>query len=342
MVIVCPSWVGDTVMATPVLRAMRAALPSANIVVIVRPGLDQVLEGAPWVDEIAVCNMKGVLGPWRLARAIRGRGDSNGSVLLLPNSFRSAVGARLSGVKRRIGYGRDHRGWLLTDKVPRARRGPISAVAYYAHLAEQALGRSIDDRRIELRTTDEEERSADELLRGVAEPFAVLNPGANRADKRWPAERFAAVANELAATNRLSIVITGSPGERTLLSEVIAQARVSIVNVAGRGVTLGSLKAVIRRAALLITNDTGPRHIAAAFGTPAITLFGPTDHRWTTLEGAREHVLMAEPFLPEELTADRHARACAIEKISVGDVLSAARRFLNDQERAKPRAAIAR
>ena len=316
-------------MATPVFRAARSALPSTRIVAIVRPGLEQLLQGAPWLDEIVSCDMKGVLGPWRLARAIRGSSDdSGGTALLLPNSFRAAAGARLSGLKRRIGYDRDHRGWLLTHRIECPSREPISAVAYYCELAERALGKAIDDRRLELGTTDDQERAADELLRAVKRPFALLNPGANRADKRWPAERFAAVADGLAGAHGLTIIVTGSPGEGDILDSVMRQTNVPIVNIAKRGVTLGSLKAVIRRAAILITNDTGPRHIAAAFGTPCITLFGPTDHRWTTLEGAREHLLVAEPFLPEELTADRHARACAVEKISVGDVMWAASRIL--------------
>ena len=93
---------------------------------------------------------------------------------------------------------------------------------------------------------------------------------------------------------------------------------------------LSSLKAVIQRAAVLITNDTGPRHIAAALGTPVVTLFGPTDHRWTTLCGVRERILLAEPFLPEELVADRHPKSCAIEKISVQDVVAAVDGLLKD------------
>ena len=93
---------------------------------------------------------------------------------------------------------------------------------------------------------------------------------------------------------------------------------------------LGVLKAVIAEAALMVTNDTGPRHIAAALGTPAVVLFGPTDHRWTTLPGSRitERLLLAEPFLPEALTADRHGDSCAIDRISAGDVTEAAAQLL--------------
>jgi heptosyltransferase-2 len=331
LVIVCPSWVGDTVMATPVLRAARQALPQATIIGVMRHGLDEVLAGTPWLDQIMVCDMKGVLGPWRLACAIKRQKPD--AVLLLPNSFRSALAARLSGSPARFGYDRDWRGWLLTHKVP-VKQGtkkvsdtlsvPIPMIDYYAALAAFAFDRDVVDRRLELASTELERRAADRLLHEVDRPFVLLNPGANRADKRWPAERFAAVADAMAALHGLAAVVSGSSHENHALEAVVRSARTPIVNIAQRGVTLGSLKAVLQRAALMITNDTGPRHMAAALGTPVVTLFGPTDHRWTTLHCAHERVLLAEPFLPEESIADRHRKACAIQKISVGDVIAAA------------------
>jgi heptosyltransferase-2 len=100
LAVVLPSWIGDTVMATPVLRHLRAARPWAKLIGVMRRGLDEILRGNPWLDEMIVCDMKGVLGPWRVGRTIRKRGAD--AVLLLPNSLRSAVGARLSGAKFRI------------------------------------------------------------------------------------------------------------------------------------------------------------------------------------------------------------------------------------------------
>lgn len=330
IVIVCPSWVGDCVMATPVYRAVRQALPKVKTVAAVRKGLDEVLQGSPWFDEIIVSDMKGLLGPLRLAKAIRG--DGTGAVLLLPNSFRAGLGARLSRIPLRIGYQCDGRGWLLTHKLlPPTTKAPISAVNYYATLAAFALNISADafNHRIELGMTEAQHHKADELLQDVQGDFILLNPGANRADKRWPAERFARVADTLASSHHgLSIVVNGSANEREVIDEVLAAAKTPLIDLSKRGGTLGSLKAVIARAKLVLTNDTGPRHIAAALGTPVMTLFGPTDHRWTTLQGAQERILLAEPFLPEQLIADRHAKACAIEKISVGDVVNAVEEFL--------------
>ena len=314
-------------MATPVLRAVREALPAARILGVMRRGLDDVLRGNRWLDETIVCDMKGLAGPLRLANAIS-RFNAQ-AVLLLPNSFRAALGARLSGASIRVGYDRDRRGWLLSHRlntVIQPPNLPIPMVLYYAALAEFALGRGGKpiDRRIELMVTSDEEHAADQPLHDVRHLFVVLNPGANRSDKRWPAERFAAVADALASSHGLAAVVNGSAGEREIVQSVMRAAKSPIINLTERGITLGSLKAVIGRAALMITNDTGPRHIAAALGTPVVTLLGPTDHRWTTLHCSHEHLLLAEPFLPEQLSADQHARACAIEKISVADVIAAA------------------
>lgn len=327
LAIVCPSWVGDSVMATPVFRAARAALPDSRIVGIMRRGLNEVLAGTKWLDEMIVCEMKGLLGPMRLAGAIKRCGAE--AVLLLPNSFRSALGARLSGARVRVGYDRDGRGRLLTHrkKVPDT-FFPVPMVQYYASLAEFAFGLDHIDTTLELATTETEQAATEKILHEVKRPFIVLNPGANRADKRWPEERFAAVADALAKSHGISTAVSGSPGEMAMLLAVIGAAKSPIINLAERGITLGSLKVVIQQSALLITNDTGPRHLAVALGTPVVTLFGPTDHRWTTPNCDRERIILAEPFLPEELVADQHPKACAIERIPVPDVICAARNLL--------------
>jgi heptosyltransferase-2 len=309
-------------MCTPVLRALRNARPSARITAVVRPGLDEVLAGAPWLDQITVTPLKGLAGPYHVGRMLR-RLDAD-VVLLLPNSFRSALAARLGSSQRRIGYARDRRAFLLTHAVPPPGRDfaqPLPTVEYYAHLGCVALGIDTIDFRLELATTDAEESAAQKLLEGVDGAFALLNPGANKPPKRWPADRFAHLADALNERLGLSVVVTGQHTEHALIDQLLASTRVPVINLADRGVTLGSLKAVVRRAAVLVTNDTGPRHLAAAMGTPTVTLYGPTDHRWTTLQDVKEHTLIAEPFLTQDRIADQHARSCSIDRISVGDAI---------------------
>ncbi|MFO0894037.1 MAG: glycosyltransferase family 9 protein [Phycisphaerales bacterium] len=330
LLVVAPSWVGDAVMATPLLRALRAARPAARIAALVKPGLEEVLAGSPWLDETFAVR-PGVLWPWRgLGPARRFRAQA---VLLLPNSFRSALAA-LPLAPRRIGRARDGRSWLLTHRLSGRTRGPVPAVDWYADLGEFALGATIADRRPELHVTAAEAARAEELLKGASGPLIVLNPGANREDKRWPAERFGQVGARLADQFGAAVAVTGSPAERPVLERVVAAyaaapgSRPALLDLQARGVRLGSLKGVLRRASLLISNDTGPRHLAIGLGTPVVSLFGPTDHRWTTIAGAVERRLLAEPFLPEQLAADDVPAACRIDRISPEDVRQAAAALL--------------
>jgi len=324
--VIAPSWVGDACMATPAFRALRAARPGARIELTCRPGIDRLLADTPWFDAIEVDAMRGLAGPFRAGLRLRRRRPAE--VFLFPNSFRTALAAFVSGAPRRVGFRRDLRGLLLTDGVPpRDRRRPYPTLASYCELVEATLGLAVTDRRPELSVGPADARAAATLLEGVPRPFALLVPGGNRADKRWPAERFAALAEALAERG-LAAVATGSPGERPLLAELRGAARVPVVDLSERSFDLGTLKVVVAAARIVVTNDTGPRHLAAAFGVPAVSLFGPTDHRWTTLPGAPERCLLAEPFLPEERMADRHPEACRIGRIALGDVLHATDRLL--------------
>lgn len=330
LLVVMPSWVGDVTMATPLLRALREALPRAAIATLTKPGLSPLLAGAPWIDERFEAPMRGLRGPW--SGVGRARAFAADAVLLLPNSLRSGLAA-LPLARRRIGYATQLRTWTLTHALaPPERRAPTPAVDYYAALGAFALGSPVADRRIELFVSEEDRLGADRVLDRLGR-FLLVNPGANRIDKRWPIDRFAASAASIADAHRLDVAVTGSRGERRLAAVVAeetarrAGSERRVVDLAARGIGLGSLKGVLRRAVLLLTNDTGPRHLAAALGTPSIVLFGPTDHRWTTLPAdpaRRDRLLIAEPFLPEPLKADDFDDVCLIDRISIGDVLEAA------------------
>jgi heptosyltransferase-2 len=313
-------------MATPLLRAAREARPGARIIAACRHGLDELLAGSPWLDDVIAGETKTTRGMFGLARRLRRLEPE--AAILLPNSFRSALLARLAGAARRVGYIRYGRSVLLSRGLAAPRpKLPVPALGYYTRLGAWALGTEALDSRMELFVTDDQRAEATRLLEGVGRPYAVLCPGANKAAKRWPAERFAAVADALAGRG-LAVAATGAPGERGIVAEVAGAAGAPVCDLAERGVTIGSLKAVVADADLMVTNDTGPRHIAAALGTPVVTLFGPTDHRWTTIECPHERILVADPFLPEPLVADDHARHCVITRIAVADVLGAAEQLL--------------
>lgn len=320
--VLLPNWMGDAVMAEPALRALGRAAVSNDVEMIGvgRPASVAALEGHDAFAEFRVITDRGVLGPWRAGRGLRPLGAEE--ALLLRNSPRSAFVAKASGATCRIGYARGGRSSLLTQAIePPSARTPTTAVNDYATLIEKAYGVSVDDRSPRLSTTKPERDAAAELLDGLPVPIVALVPGGSKLSKRWPAERFAAIADRLAEACGAQTVLLGSPDEADTLAAIAEGAHAPCRNLLDHGLSLGSIRGVIERAALLITNDTGPRHLAAALGTPAIVLFGPTDHRWTSLPGVDETILIAEPFLDKEHVADDHAAMCAVERISVGDVL---------------------
>ncbi len=336
LLVVMPSWVGDVVMATPTLRLLRERFKGAFIGGLVRPGIDQLLAGSDFVDELHVERASGVMGPKFVAAKVRPRRYD--TAILLTNSFSTALVLRLAGIPRRIGYDRDARGLLLTDKLsaPKGADGswrPVPAVDYYLALAQRfLLGEDARAGPMELATTPQEEIAADALLARASvepgEPMVILNPGGNNAAKRWPADRFAAIADVLAERHGLRVLLNGSPAETGLVEDIAAACRVAKpVQLSAIGINLGSLKAVVRRCSLMVTNDTGPRHIAAAFGVPLVSLFGPTDHRWTLIptRGSPEVILTADPTLPETEAANDHPERCRIERIGLERVVEGVR-----------------
>ena len=346
-----PNWVGDLVMATPALRGLREALPGAFVAGLCRAGVEEVLRGVDALDELLPVRAGGVMGTKRTAQHLRHQFDI---ALLLTNSFSTALAVRMAGIPNRVGYDRDGRGLLLTERlIPPRRRdvepysasstapaawAPVPAVSSYRAIVERAVDHALaGPERLELAITPEDASSAARVLQSaelddgaLREGVALLNPGGNDQAKRWPVERFAQLANHLASSHGLRVLINGSPGEAALANALAEQASgARCVCLPAHGITLGALKAIVRRCALMVTNDTGPRHIAAAFGVPTVTLFGPTDHRWTTIPHDAEAMVLADPTLPACEVANDHPRRCAIERIELARVIEACEAVLS-------------
>ena len=345
IVAIIPNWVGDAVMFTPTLRAIQRRFDGAAISLLARPAPAAALAPCPWADEIII-DGGGLIATTRRLR--RGKFDL---AVLGPNSFRSALTARLGGVRRRLGYARDGRGWLLSDKLSPVRDADgdwavTPALDYYLKLAEH-LGCDVTDKRMELSVADEDGSAADRLLHDAgathARPVVLINPGASFGpSKLYPIERFAAVADALVASRGAQVVINAAPTaeERAIARAVAAvMRRPVLINCADRDNTLGLLKALIVRADLVITNDTGPRHIAAALGTPVVTIFGATDPDWTTIDYDKERIIRVDvpcgPCRKKEcllpLGADHHQ---CMTKISPEMVVAAAEELLAAKETA--------
>ncbi len=355
ILIVLPSWVGDAVMATPALRHIRARLPGAFIGALARPGLDTLLAGSDFIDEFHTQRPSGVMTPKHAAAKVRGR--KYDAALLLTNSFSTALTTRLAFIPRRTGYDRDGRGFLLTHRITPPRNPDGSwrltpAVDYYFHAAQHFLVEPPtpfstepltdparaplilpENAKLELACTDADHARADATLSSAGvdpdQPFALLNPGGNNPAKRWPADRFAALADHLSKTRKLRALINGSPAEADLCRSIAEQATTNAVALPDHDHSLQGVKSLCARATIMITNDTGPRHIAAALGTPVVSLFGPTDARWTTIPFDREAIVLADPTLPPDQSANDHPDRCAVNNITLARVIDAAESLLN-------------
>ncbi len=311
LLVVMPSWVGDSVMATPTLRALRQLYPQARITALAKSPVRPIIDACPWIDRIITTRSprEGMADGRRkniFALSARLSSAKFDTAVLLANSFRTALLTRMAGIPRRIGYDRDGRGGLLTDRLlPRRSQGrfvPVPAVEYYLGLPRY-LGALDPETRMEVFTRPDHDQKAASILEkaGYApndpRPLVLLNPGANYGDaKMWYPDRFAAVGDRCARELGAVIAISGAPRERGILDEVIAAMKSPVLDLPRLGSDLSLLKSMVKRAKLMVTNDTGPRHIAAALGVPVVTIFGPTDPAWTDIGFADERQVMVKVF----------------------------------------------
>jgi heptosyltransferase-2 len=340
IVVFCPNLIGDTVMATPALRALRAQFPDAWIAGVIKPHVAPVLDGSPWLDERILFDPHARQADhraWNVLRRLRaGRFDV---AMLLPNSHRAALLAWLAGAPARIGFTRPGRGLLLTDrlKAPTDARGarvPTPAVESYLQIVRRAGCRTLSVR-TELFTTDDDERAADHAWQRLGLPadgpvVCLNNGGAFGPAKSWPAEHFATLARRLAHEADLCVLVLCGPAERSAALQVVAAAgHPRVVSLANERMSIGLTKACVRRSALLITTDSGPRHFAAPFNVPVITLFGPTHIAWTrTYHPLAIHMLRPVPCGPCQRPTCPLGHHHCMRELDPNAVFSAAARIL--------------
>lgn len=306
ILLVMPTWVGDVVMATPFVRGLFEHFPAAEITLLMNRHLYPLLEGSPWVDRCVFwAPRKKTPEAKQQQRELLAtlRASQFDLAIMLPNSLRSAWMCFRAGAKRRVGFKRDGRSLLLTDgvDVPNRSRGgytPMPLCDYYAVLAA-ALGMPHPGDGLTLYQTD---GARDVVARRLAEagvrdgqPRVVLCPGANfGASKCWDPARFAAVADHLVRRFDAAIVISPGPGEEPLAEAIRDTMRERSVLLTEPCLTLGELKSLIADADLLLGNDTGPRHFGRAFDTPRVTVFGPTEQKWTDTSHAHETIVKVD------------------------------------------------
>ena len=314
-------FLGDLLCATPALRALRARYPAAEIILIGLPWAEALVARLPMLDgflpfpswpgipevsydesrtEAFIAEHQG-----RYDLAIQLHGSGQGS-----NGFVAALGAPRTlgyriGPDDRLSQGPEH------DPDEHEIRRWLRLVA--------ALGATATDPRLEFQTTPEDRSSAGALLGVTGDgPLIGLHAGAKDVERRWPAGRFAAVGDALASNYGARLVLTGSESEREVVRAVGAEIRAATLDLSGQ-TDLGTFAAVIARLDLVVTNDTGTSHLAAAMGTPSVVLFGPTrpDH-WAPLDAGLHRVVDAAA-----LTGPGVPRAEVLSRLDVDPVLAA-------------------
>ena len=281
-----PNWIGDLVMATPVLADLRKAFPQALITAMCSSPICELLKEDSSIDELFCFKRPSNKFERRqerrniVAKIQAGKYDTG---ILLTNSFSSAWWFWLGGVKKRIGYSNHWRRFLLTDpiQVPSSK---MHQVDLYKKLLA-SLGVSFSKTAPQLYVSEKEIQESKQLLyqRGyvAGKRLIGINPGAAYGEaKCWPLERFRALALELLKKEDIYLVFLGDKKSVSLIKEICQGLNPRAINLAGF-TSLRELVCIIKECDLMVTNDSGPMHVADALGVPLIALFGSTDDEVT-------------------------------------------------------------
>lgn len=309
------NWLGDAVMTTPALRRLRAAFPASQITLLTTPRTTGLFTGSSLVDNVLIYHRQeeGVQAFWQMTRVLRAHRFE--LALLFQNAFEAALLAKFSDIPVRLGYAAQGRSLLLTHRLKRDKRlrnrHQVHNYLDLVQLAERLYTRRAPaaltpaELLPKLNATIDQMQEAEVLLRqqGITvspvpakgrEPLIALNASAtNSRAKCWPEERFAALADLFSTQLNAQIIFIGAPSERANAARVMAQMQTrKALNLAGE-TSMTQLVGLLARCDLLVSNDTGPAHIAAALGRPTLTLFGPTNEFETAPTGERAGLLRA-------------------------------------------------
>jgi heptosyltransferase-2 len=292
--VVAPSWVGDTVLAQPLLRRLHERYPGAIIDALAPPWTAPLLARMPEVKEVVLGPFRhgelGLRARYRLARALKPRGYDQ--AIVLPNSLKSALVPLLAGIPVRTGFVGEMRRGILNDARPLDRQRYPLMVERFALLAEPrnaALRRPVPRPKLEASETRRRETLA-RLGLEAAGPVAVLCPGAEYGPaKRWPEEYYAALATRLAELGH-RVWAVGSPRDAEVGARIERLAAGRCLNLCGR-TSLSDAIDILAGAALVVTNDSGLMHVAAALERPLLALYGSSSPGFTPPLSERAQLL---------------------------------------------------
>lgn len=332
-----PNWVGDAAMATSFIAALRNQDPEAEIHVLIRSHLAPLIRGLEHVHAIILTDKHkehSIAGIVNLRRTLkRIRADI---AYCLPTSFSSALILFVAGIPQRVGFSTDGRGWLLTKRIP-ANRNRHLVEEYAGFLGANGHGTppTIPPPRIVVLEEHLEKASEAMVTSGMGSiepPFVIINPSANYGpSKKWHGDRFAEVIRYLKEAGAGSILLSGGPREGEDLRALAASCakQVDGVFVGSKEDGIGPLVGLLSHADLLISNDTGAAHVAAALGRPVLSLFGASSPLWTRPLGDKSetiyHPAPCSPCFQKRCTLERHE---CMENIQVDEVAHKAAEML--------------
>jgi heptosyltransferase-2 len=322
------NWLGDAVMTVPAMMAVRETYPDAHIAVVANPLVAQLLENHPGCDEVIVYNRRaehaGVFGMLRFTADLRRRNFD--CAILFQYAIEAGIMAFLAGIPRRLGFTTDGRRIFLTHPVP------FGEAEKTVHQTDAFLrivnhyGIKAEEKRQPLALLASERFWVKEQLPDG--PVVTINPGAAYGSaKRWYPERFAAVGDFLAREYGMHIVLIGGPGEVEIGKDIAAAIQAPVHNFVGK-TSVRQMMSLIDVASLMVTNDSGPMHIAAGFNVPIVAIFGSTNHTTTSpfSDSYRivRHPVECSPCMLRECPIDHRC----MDRVTVDDVVEAVQSFM--------------
>ncbi|MFQ5647325.1 MAG: lipopolysaccharide heptosyltransferase II [bacterium] len=345
IIIKAPNWIGDMIMATPLISVLADALPQARIDLLASSWVADILQHHPRIHHIYCTDRPPVLdsvtGRVRFWKELRREKYDLG--IVLPNSFKSAGQLYLTGARKRIGYSTDARGFFLTRSLPvdRAANELLHQSVYYLKILTLlgiGIPSPVPPSKIYLTEPEKEwgDKYIKKLKKGSDHPVIAIAPGSSKPERCWHVDRMILLARKLVEECKADIVLLGSSRERPLLERI--RDGIGERVIIGDRFSIRQVAAVIRASSLLIGNNSGLIHLAAAVGARLVAIFGPGSPLVTSPYPAN-HPYQTIIYHPTDCSPcrERFFRECrpsesnkpvCLESIEVKEVFEAARKQL--------------
>ncbi|MBN3039328.1 MAG: glycosyltransferase family 9 protein [Candidatus Omnitrophica bacterium] len=328
--------IGDVLLSTPVIKSLRMRFPQSHITMLVRPYTRDIVIGNPYLSEVLIYDKYGKESSlWRsLLFALGLRKKKFDVALMLHPTNRVHLMAFIAGIKRRIGFNKKL-GFLLTEKIEHKKQeGKKHELEYTLDLL-RVFGKGAEDCSLFMPIREDSEIYIEDLLSSKGwrknEKIIAIHPSASCPSKVWPTERFANIAKKIALEFKVKIAVVSGPDDVDIGRRLIKLSDIPFMDLAGK-TTVSQLASLFRRCSLFISNDSGPIHIAAAVGTPVISIFGRRQPglspcRWGP-KGKGDIVLHKDLGCVPCLAHNCQRGFACLKAISEEEVLSAARKIL--------------